>query len=179
MRIYRIPAALVLAAMLTGCAADTSTMDSLIEVQQTATEAVTEPQTQPETTIVPRPSETLIDASNGEYDIDLTILQSSMVYAQVYDMVYESENYEGKLVRAKGNFAHYQDPRTQKDYYAVLISDATACCSQGIEFVLEGDPVFPDDYPEEGTEITISGVFNAYKEDSSTYVQLLDAKIEA
>ena len=176
MRGYRLLASVLLAAMLTGCAADTSTMNSLIEQQVQETLAAL---TEAETTNVPRPSETLIDASNGEYDVDLTILDRNMVYAQVYDMVYESDNYEGKLVRAKGNFAHYQDPRTEKDYYAVLISDAAACCSQGIEFVLEGDPVFPDDYPPEGTEITISGNFNAYVENGTTYVQLLDAKVEA
>lgn len=165
---------LLTALLLTGCATDTSGMDSLIEAQeQTETlAAITETQA-----TVPVPEETLIDAANDGYDVDLTILDSNMVYAQVYDMVYEADKYDGKSVRAKGNFAYYQDPETQNEYFAVLISDATACCSQGIEFVLEGDPVFPDDYPAEGTEITIAGSFHSYVEDGTTYVQLQDAKI--
>ena len=100
-----------------------------------------------------------------------------MVYAQVYDMVYRPEEYEGKTVRARGNFAYYQDETTHKEYFAVLISDATACCAQGIEFVRKGEYLFPDDYPEEGTEITIAGEFFSYVEDSVTYVQLRNAEI--
>ena len=100
-----------------------------------------------------------------------------MIYGQVYDMVYSSENYVGKKIRAKGNFSYYKDP-DGKEYFAVLISDATACCSQGIEFVLtDENAVYPDDYPPLNTEITVEGDFNSYKENYSTYVQLLDAKI--
>lgn len=163
--------AAVSALVLTGCGTtNTQKIDGIIAAQENS-QAVETVQTVPEP-VVPVP-----DASNGEYDVDLTQLDSNMVYAQVYDMVYEADKYDGKSVRAKGNFAYYQDPETQNEYFAVLISDATACCSQGIEFVLEGDPVFPDDYPAEGTEITIAGSFHSYVEDGTTYVQLLDAKI--
>ena len=62
-------------------------------------------------------------------------------------------------------------------FFAVLISDATACCSQGIEFVLDGDYSYPDDYPLLGTNITVTGNFNYYKEGESTYCQLLNANM--
>lgn len=115
--------------------------------------------------------------SNGEFDIDLTQLSSTMVYSQVYDMVYKSDDYVGKSVRVKGPFSYFKDPNTGKEYFAVLITDATACCSQGMEFVLDGDFSYPDDYPEQGTEITVTGKFNYYKEDQFTYCQLTGAKM--
>ena len=111
------------------------------------------------------------------YDVDLTQLSSTMVYSQVYDMVYTADNYVGKTVKMKGPFSYYQDPQTKQEYFAVLISDATACCSQGIEFVLNGDYKYPDDYPELNKEITVAGKFNYYKEGVNTYCQLTDAVI--
>lgn len=116
-------------------------------------------------------------ASSG-YDVDLTQLNSQMVYAQVYDMVTKPEDYKGQKVRAKGPFSYFKDDQTGNEYFAVLISDATACCSQGIEFVLDGDHKYPDDYPAMDTEITVSGTFDYYKEGVNIYCQLLDAKIE-
>ncbi len=118
------------------------------------------------------------DTSNyfeEEYDVDLTKLSSTMIYSQVYDMVYSSEDYVGKSVKVRDPFSYYQDPQTQQEYFAVLISDATACCSQGIEFVLGDEYKYPDDYPALNTEITVSGKFNYYKEGVNTYCQLTDA----
>ena len=81
-------------------------------------------------------------------------------------------------MRAKGQFAYYQDPVTGMDYFAVMISDAAACCAQGIEFVLAGDYEYPKDYPEIGDEIVLHGVFNTYEDATGAYVQLKDAVIE-
>ncbi len=170
-----LTAACVLLAVLTGCG-NTSAMDNLIEAQQEETyAALTEPTTAPPPT---DPSVELPDSANGEYDVDLTILDSTMVYAQCYDMVYNPDNYAGKTIRVRGPFAYFQDPDTGKEYFAVLISDATACCSQGIEFVLTGEHTYPDDYPETDTVITVVGKFNSYEENGSPYVQLVDAVIE-
>ncbi|HRR76455.1 MAG TPA: hypothetical protein P5191_06540 [Ruminococcus sp.] len=117
------------------------------------------------------------DTSSGDIDIDLTKLDSNMVYAQVYDMVNNGDDYLGKTVKAKGPFSYFQET-DGREFFAVLISDATACCSQGIEFVLDGDHSYPADYPAIGTDITVVGKFNYYKEDYYTYCQLLDADME-
>ena len=55
--------------------------------------------------------------------------------------------------------------------------DAAACCSQGIEFVLTDEYSYPDDYPEEGREICVVGVFDTYQEGGYTYCTLRDAKM--
>ena len=60
----------------------------------------------------------------------------------------------------------------------MLVSDATACCSQGIEFVLAGEHKYPEDYPEIGDTVTVTGEFNYYTEDYATYCQLLNAEMK-
>lgn len=110
-------------------------------------------------------------------DVDLTKLGSTMVYSEVYNMMNTPEDYMGKRVRMKGSFAYAQGDN--KYYFACLISDATACCSQGIEFVLKDERTFPEDYPERGTEITVTGVFDTYKEGEHQYCQLVDAVMDA
>ena len=108
------------------------------------------------------------------YDIDLTQTNSNMIYAQVADMINNDDNYLGKTVKVKGPFSYFQET-DGREFFAVIISDATACCSQGIEFVLDGDHSYPEDYPEINTEIVVTGEFNYYKEGFVTYCQLLHA----
>lgn len=117
-------------------------------------------------------------AGKNGFDVDLTAMSSSMVYAQVSDMITNPDSYKGKSVRAKGPFSYLKDNQTGNEYFAVIISDATACCSQGIEFVLEGNKQYPKDYPAVDTEITVTGTFNYYYEGQNIYCQLLDAKLE-
>ena len=47
------------------------------------------------------PKDEKFKGANG-FDVDLTELSASMVYAEVYDMVYNPDDYVGKTVRAKG-----------------------------------------------------------------------------
>lgn len=117
-------------------------------------------------------------APDAAVDLDLTQLSSTMVYSEVYNMMVAPEEYMGRSVRMRGNFAVYQDPSTGHNYFAVIIKDATACCSQGVEFVLEGDYEYPADYPELGTEITVSGEFDTYMEGEQQYCQLIHAVME-
>ena len=84
-------------------------------------------------------------ASADGVDVDLTVLSSTMVYSEVYNMLYnDPAHYLGKTVKARGTFSIYQlvtDGVLQPDpvSYACIISDAAACCAEGMEFVLEGD----------------------------------------
>ena len=45
-------------------------------------------------------------------DVDLTKLSSTMVYSEVYNMLYTPDDYIGKTVKMKGAFAYYEDPET-------------------------------------------------------------------
>ncbi len=117
--------------------------------------------------------------SDAESDyVDLTALSGTMVYAEVYNMMSHPEDYIGKTVRMDGVYAVYHDESTDKYYHACVISDATACCSQGIEFELKGDHSYPDDYPEEGSRICVEGVFDTYNEGDQMYCTLRDSAIQ-
>lgn len=86
-------------------------------------------------------------------DIDLTALSGIMVYSEVNSMISFPDNYIGKTVKMKGQFAVYQATDENgafipdQIYFACVIADATACCSQGLEFALVGEHTYPDDYP--------------------------------
>ena len=110
-------------------------------------------------------------------DVDLTKLSSTMVYSEVYHLIYNPDDYIGKTVKMEGQFAYYENPDTKDQYFACMIADAMACCSQGLEFVLAGEHTYPDDYPEPDTEITVTGTLEMYEEDGFQYCRLVDAAI--
>ena len=110
--------------------------------------------------------------SSGDFDVDLTALSSTMVYAEVYNMLTKPDNYIGKTVRMSGPYyASYFD-ETGLYYHYVVIEDASECCQQGLEFIWDGDHTYPEDYPKEKTKIEVSGVFGKYDELGKTYYYL-------
>ena len=114
-------------------------------------------------------------------DIDLTALSGIMVYSEVNSMISFPDNYIGKTVKMQGQFNIYQVTDENgafipdKMFFACMIADATACCAQGLEFALAGEPVYPDEYPELGAEITVVGTFEWYEEDGCRYYRLGNA----
>ena len=127
----------------------------------------------------PEPSETKAakkSKAKGGIDVDLTDKSANMVYAEVYNMMVAPEDYVGKTIKMKGTFSQFHDETTDKYYFACIIKDAMACCSQGIEFVLNKKYKFPKDYPKEGDSICVVGVFETYKEGKDTYCTLTNAR---
>lgn len=148
------------------------------EESSASTESIPVPENQQS----PEESEQLQSSADG-VDVDLTVLSSTMVYSEVYNMLYnDPAHYLGKTVKAKGTFSLYQlvtDGVLQPDpvSYACIISDAAACCAEGMEFVLKDDLAYPDDYPELGAEITVIGEFQSYEENGMTWYHLVNARL--
>lgn len=121
------------------------------------------------------------DETGGEVDYDLTQMSSDMVYATVYQMLAEPEQYEGKTFRMEGTFtSSYYEPNGN-NYFYCIIQDATACCAQGIEFVWgDGSHIYPDEYPQEDAQIVIEGTYETYKEegDDNLYCHLAGASMK-
>ena len=121
------------------------------------------------------------DANNNQntnvdvIDVDLTTLNAIMVYSEVNNMMTVPEDYVGKKVKMNGKLAVYEYP--ERNYYTCIIADATACCQQGMEFLWAGDHKYPDDYPNEGDNIVVTGVFDIYFEGDKKYCQLKDATL--
>jgi len=109
-------------------------------------------------------------------DIDLTVMSSTMIYSTVFQFLIDWENYEGKLIKIRGVYTPFFRQETNRIYHNVVIQDATACCKEGLEFVL-GDGTHPDsDYPETGQEIIVTGVFEQYCEDDKMEVMQIHLK---
>lgn len=122
-------------------------------------------------------------AAASDVDVDLTVLSSTMVYAEVLNMMTEPNAYDGKTVKMRGRFGasygYRPDGTINEDVliFACIIADATACCSQGIEFVLSGAYTFPEDYPELDSEITVTGTFTSGEQNGIPYFRVIHAQM--
>lgn len=116
---------------------------------------------------------TIMSGTDKEVDVDISALSVTMAYAEVYAMTAYPDEYLGKTVKITGEFTTFTSGDSV--YFVVLIMDETACCIQGIEFALEGDFVYPNDYPVEGETITVVGTYSLYEEDGVNYIELADA----
>lgn len=149
---------------------------------ETESESATEPTSEPTYGQVMNGDSSVIAQYKSEgVDVDLTLMGKDLIYATVYQMMSKPEEYEGKTIRIEGKYYASYYPITDKYYNYCLIADALACCSQGLEFELGGDAVYPDDYPADQSEVVVTGVFETYTEEAGQtfyYCRLKDAKYE-
>ena len=61
--------------------------------------------------------------------------------------------------------------------YACIIADAAACCAQGIPFDLAESRAYPEDYPELGDPITVTGTFEICTQDGLEFCRLSQAEL--
>ena len=64
------------------------------------------------------------DKNETTADIDLTVLSSTMVYSEVYNMMVSPEDYVDKRIKMEGIFSIYYDEVSEKNYFACIIMDA-------------------------------------------------------
>lgn len=141
--------------------------------EQTSESAV--PTSEAAERVTAKPEEAADDTrdSSGEI-VDLTVLDSDMVYAVVFEMMNDPQKYMGKTIKMSGTASRYTDVDTGADYYACIITDAQACCAQGIEYKLpDGEP-----YPDYGSGIIVTGTFGSYTEGENVFYVLNDAQLE-
>ncbi len=114
----------------------------------------------------------------SKIDLDLTQMSATMIYSTMFDMLVMAEDYIEKNIKVSGWFETYTDPQTGELYYAVVVPDATACCQQGLEFVWQGNHNYPDDYPQPGQDITVTGIYKMIENNGITYTYLEASKVE-
>ena len=156
---------------LTGCGSKADSSDvskDTVTTNQQVQEA--------ESTEAEAEEETL--ASDPSVDLDLTTLSSTMIYSEVFNMMMEPMAYEGQTIKMDGNCAIYSDEETGNTYYTCVVQDATQCCSQGLEFLLDSEQYALEDYPADGDPIVIKGTFSTYEEDGGTYITIKDSVME-
>lgn len=162
------------------------TVDKVIESQvkkeeQKKTEESTKEDTQKNDqqntdTQTPESVQGSVNAPEASVDVDLSVMDSDMIYATVYQMMSDPEQYVSKTFRIEGKFYVTYDEMTKNQYYYCVIKDATECCAQGLEFVWgDGSHIYPDEYPTDGTEVVVDGTFELYMENDSRYCRLANA----
>lgn len=162
------------------------TVDKVIESQvkkeeQKKTEESTKEDTQKNDqqntdTQTPESVQGTVNAPEAAVDVDLSVMDNDMIYATVYQMMSDPEQYVGKTFRIEGKFYVTYDEMTKNQYYYCVIKDATECCAQGLEFVWgDGSHIYPDEYPTDGTEVIVDGTFELYMENDSRYCRLANA----
>lgn len=118
--------------------------------------------------------EAVDDGTSAE--IDLTDLNASALYARVGIMNASPEEYVGSTVRMAGLFSS-EETKTGRRFYC-SVPDAAGCCLESFEFRRAEDAVYPDGYPEEGTVVTVCGVFRSERvNEYFSYAFLEDARL--
>jgi len=122
--------------------------------------------------------ETTATHDPSKIDLDLTKMSATMIYSTMFDMLVMPEDYVEKNIKVSGWFETYTNPQSGELYYAVVVPDATACCQQGLEFVWLGEHSYPEDFPDTGADITVTGVYKLIENDGITYNYLEASKVE-
>ena len=112
------------------------------------------------------------ERASSKVDIDLTKLSSTVLSAELMNIIVNSEDYLGKTIRVSGTYYNLFFEQTGSYYHYVITKAGDECCQEGIEFRLSGDPVFPDDFPRMRTIIEVEGVFSTYEELGREYYYL-------
>lgn len=116
--------------------------------------------------------------SDKEVQFNLAGMSGTMVCSMIYNIVSEPSKFMGQIIRLSGYYSAWEDPNTGAVYHSCVIPDATACCAQGMEFVWNGEHAYPDDYPELGTDMIVTGRWESYMEGDYMYLHLTDAQVE-
>ncbi len=108
-----------------------------------------------------------------DVDIDLTMLNSTMRYSQLYNMMMNASDYLGQKIRIEGMYiSDVIDDNTT--YHFVVVVDEAACCQQGMEFILDEGLT----YPQTGTNIRLKGEFKSYMEGDNEWFYLQVDSVE-
>ena len=114
-------------------------------------------------------------AETAAEEIDLTSMSSTMVYSYVFNMISTPDDFIGQRFRIRGTYDEQYWDQTRLTYHYIVIADATACCAQGLEFVLTDSNAT---YPQVGEEFEISGIFGTYEEEGNLYIQIVADSIK-
>lgn len=167
----------VAALALTGCERN-ETLDTTANTLATAapTQTVQAVQTESPTTAPVFSEATEVPAAESSVaEIDLTNMSATMVYSYVFNMFSAPDAFIGQRFKIQGIYDEWLWEEANQTYHYVIIADATACCAQGLEFILTDESAT---YPQPGDEIEISGVFSTYEEEGNLYIQIVADSIK-
>ncbi len=114
--------------------------------------------------------------TSGKEELDLTLLNETMAYSQLINIIKEPEEYLGTPIKLRGIYTAPFNGFTHQYNYTVTIQDNTQCCAQGIEFILKKQSDI-EKLPAEGEMVQIQGVLDLFEEGKHAYCIISDAQI--
>ena len=165
-----LPAAL-LAVLLAGC----TKQDAEEAVAVNETEIFTE-EAQEESFKINGEAQNLIEdfKDDAKVDIDFTKMNLTMIFAQSYNMILESQDYLGKTVKFEGQLFSEYNENAKTTFHAILQYDATACCQAGFELIFkDGQEVPPD-----GSTVEVIGKYSYTDKFGFDYFYLECSKVK-
>lgn len=112
------------------------------------------------------------DGNLADPDINISAGDTNLIYSKATEISSNYQSYLGKTIRIKGNYK--VEKSTSRNYYYCLVSDPTACCNAGFEFILKNDSAYPKN---DGEQFIVQGKLHSYQEGTNTYLELIDASI--
>ena len=156
--------------LLWGCRKDVPGQETT--VPEKSTEVLTVPE---DAAVIPQHSGSGI--IEDETTLDLRAADKTAAYAALCALAFAPEDYLGKTVLLTGTYSSFYDENIDYTYRAVTVADATMCCAQVLYFDPAGD-VDPSVFPENGEEITVSGVLGRYTMgDGTTSYKLTETRL--
>ena len=126
----------------------------------------------PAATGAPAQSPEATEPASDVVQMDFAGLNSTMAYAQMFNVVNNPKDYVGTTVRVNGTYVPIPDPAREGLYYHFLVvADITACCEIGVEFFLDGYR-YPDDYPPGYSEVELTGRFEMASVSGQEHISL-------
>lgn len=138
-------------------------LSSCTKHYKTAPDFVPTPQSYLETQATTSPASI---SDTCKIDLDLTKMSATIIYSTIFDMMMDSEKYQNKNIKVKGFFNALNDSFDNSIHFAIIIPDATACCVQGLEFIWDKNHKYPEDYPSQDQEITLTGKWTVLEDEN-------------
>lgn len=109
-------------------------------------------------------------SANDENFIDLTTMSSTMAMTQVQNMGNFPDQFVGKTIKMSGVWTR---EKTTEPSYSCMYSDAAQCCVYGLSVTLADS----EELPLEGTNVTIEGQFELYKDGKTQKIRIKNAVV--
>ena len=113
-------------------------------------------------------------------DIDLTAMGRTMLFAVVYDIKNNPENYLGRRIKMTGQFAIIQGihAQGQPDPDKIFHNCVIPLAQNSLEFGVAGELYYPEDFPDLEAPITVEGVYEKYEDNGTTYYRVGQSAID-
>ncbi|OON98258.1 MAG: hypothetical protein ATN36_01110 [Epulopiscium sp. Nele67-Bin005] len=101
--------------------------------------------------------------------LDLTNLSNVMMEAQIYEMIYFGDMYNGQQIKVHGTYQDYEYLNGEIDR-VIFMADGLGCCEMGMLLLWEDE--MPEEFPAFDATVEVVGTFYRTVEDHMIYCHI-------